>query len=133
MSVSCEFTKYLTGCIQLIDKRLFWKSLMAKWLEQVSQWHVMYCHDLEVMSSNPSRVELWVLGPSVPIASRTWSINTISQCYYFLPQKCKQKSFEFRFEGFKFCRLFCFKGQSIPSLGSYANVYQRRRNAGTNK
>ena len=31
----------------------FWmseKSLMAKWLEQASQWHEMYCHDLEVMS-----------------------------------------------------------------------------------
>ena len=26
---------------------------MAKWLEQASQWHEMYCHDLEVMSSNP--------------------------------------------------------------------------------
>ena len=29
---------------------------MAKWLEQVSQGHKMYCHDLEVMSSNPDRV-----------------------------------------------------------------------------
>ena len=27
---------------------------MAEWLEQVSQWHNMCCHDLEVMSSNPS-------------------------------------------------------------------------------
>ena len=27
---------------------------MAEWLEQVAQWHKMCCHDLEVMSSNPS-------------------------------------------------------------------------------
>ena len=25
---------------------------MAKWFAQVSQWHQMYCHDLEVISSN---------------------------------------------------------------------------------
>ena len=31
---------------------------MAKWLEQESQWHEMYCHDLEVMSSNPIQIEL---------------------------------------------------------------------------
>ena len=29
------------------------QSLMAEWLEQASQWHEVYCHDLEVMSSNP--------------------------------------------------------------------------------
>ena len=34
------------------------KSLRAEWLEQASQWHEMYCHDLEVMSLNPSRVKL---------------------------------------------------------------------------
>ena len=33
---------------------------MAKWLEQASQWHEMYCHDLGVMSSNPGRVVLAV-------------------------------------------------------------------------
>ena len=44
---------------------------MAEWLEQASQWHEMYCHDLEVMSSNPSRVELGVRKPSV--ISRTWT------------------------------------------------------------
>ena len=31
------------------------KSLLAEWLEQASQRHEMYCHDLEVMSSNPGR------------------------------------------------------------------------------
>ena len=31
---------------------------MAEWLEQASQRHEMYCHDLEVMSSNPGQVEL---------------------------------------------------------------------------
>ena len=41
------------------------KSLMAKWLEQASQRHEMYCHDLEVMSSSPDRVELGVCGTSV--------------------------------------------------------------------
>ena len=40
-------------------------SLMAKWLEQKSQIHEMYCHDLEVMSSNSGQVELGVLGTSV--------------------------------------------------------------------
>ena len=34
------------------------KSLMAKWLEQVSQWYEMYCYDLVIMSSSPSGVEL---------------------------------------------------------------------------
>ena len=38
---------------------------MADWLEQVSQWHEMYCHNLEVMSLNPGRVELRVRGTSV--------------------------------------------------------------------
>ena len=41
------------------------KSLMAKWLEQASQLLEMYCHDLEVMSSSPSQVELGVLGTYV--------------------------------------------------------------------
>ena len=33
---------------------------MAEWLEQASQWHEVYCYDLEVMSLNPSRVEFEV-------------------------------------------------------------------------
>ena len=40
---------------------------------KMSQWHGLYCHDLEVMSSNPSRVELGVHGTSV--LSRTWTKN----------------------------------------------------------
>ena len=36
------------------------KSLMAKSLKQASQWHEMYCQDLEIMSLNPSWVELGV-------------------------------------------------------------------------
>ena len=43
---------------------------MAEWLEQASQWHEMYCHDLEVMSLNPSQAELWVL--STFVLSGTW-------------------------------------------------------------
>ena len=35
-------------------------ALMAEWSKQASQWHEMYRHDLEVMNSNPSRVELGV-------------------------------------------------------------------------
>ena len=35
---------------------------MAEWLEQASQWHGMYCHNLEIMSSNPSQVKLEVFG-----------------------------------------------------------------------
>ena len=38
---------------------------MAKGLEQASQWHEMYCHDLEITSLNPDWVELGVLGTSV--------------------------------------------------------------------
>ena len=33
---------------------------MTKWLDQASQSHEMYCHDLEVMRSKPGRVELGV-------------------------------------------------------------------------
>ena len=44
---------------------------MAQRLEQVSQWHEMYCHDLEVMSSSPDQAELGVHGTSV--LSRTWT------------------------------------------------------------
>ena len=47
------------------------KSLMAEWLEQASQWHEMYCHDLEVMSSNPGWVELGVLGSSALSCTRS--------------------------------------------------------------
>ena len=44
---------------------LCYKSLMAEWLEQASQWHKMHCHDLEAISSNPDRVKLGVLSTSV--------------------------------------------------------------------
>ena len=47
------------------------KSLMTEWLEQASQWHEMYCHDLEVMSSNPGQVEIRV--PDISVLSRTWT------------------------------------------------------------
>ena len=45
------------------------QSLMAERLEQASQLHEMHCHDLEVMSSKPSRFELQV--PSTSVISRT--------------------------------------------------------------
>ena len=40
-------------------------SMMAEWLRLVSQGHGMYCHDLEVMGSNPSWVEPKVCYTSV--------------------------------------------------------------------
>ena len=47
------------------------KSLMASWLEQASQGHEVYCHDLEVMSLNPGRVELGVHSRPTSVPSRT--------------------------------------------------------------
>ena len=43
--------------------------LMAEWLGRASQRHEMYCHDLEVMGSNPGSVELGVRGTG------TWCLN----------------------------------------------------------
>ena len=45
---------------------------MVEWIEQASQLHEMYCHDLEVMSSNPSRIERGV-------HSRLLSVLTVSR------------------------------------------------------
>ena len=36
----------------------------TEWLGQASQGHEMYCHDFEVMGSNPSRVKLGVCSAS---------------------------------------------------------------------
>ena len=33
------------------------KSVMAVW-SKVAQWHEMFCHDPEVLSSNPGQVKL---------------------------------------------------------------------------
>ena len=48
---------------------------MAEWLEQASQWHEMYCHDLEVMSVNPSRGQVELGVHSTSVLSRTWTKN----------------------------------------------------------
>ena len=56
-------------------KLLVRKSLMAEWLEQASQWHEMYSHNLEVMSSNPGRIELGVRSTSVLNHILTKNIN----------------------------------------------------------
>ena len=48
---------------------------MAEWLEQASQWHEMYRLNLEVTSSIPGQLELWVCGTSV--LSRTWTKNSV--------------------------------------------------------
>ena len=57
---------------------------MEKWLEQESQWYEMYCHDWEVMSSNPSWIELGVRSTSVQ--SRTWTKNNymLHICLYII-------------------------------------------------
>ena len=50
---------------------------MAKWLEQASQWHEMYCHDLGVMSSNPGRVELggaWYFCPKLYLNKKKYKL-----------------------------------------------------------
>ena len=49
---------------------------MAKWLEQASLWYEMYCHDLEVMSSNPSRVEFGVRSTSALSCACTKNVNS---------------------------------------------------------
>ena len=48
---------------------------MAQWLEQAPQWHEVYCHDLEVMNSNPGRVELGVRSRPTSVLSYTWTKN----------------------------------------------------------
>ena len=42
------------------------KSLMVKWLEQTSQWHEMYCHDLEGEVTDG-----WVVRAGVSV---TWNV-----------------------------------------------------------
>ena len=54
--------------------------MMAEWLEQASQWHKMYYHDLEDMSSNPGQVELRV--SSTFVLSRTWTKHINAIDYY---------------------------------------------------
>ena len=56
------------GCIVLLSKSsLNQKSLMVKCLQQVTQWHEMDCHDLEVMSLNPGRVEFGMYSTSAQV------------------------------------------------------------------
>ena len=43
---------------------------MVKWLEQASQLHEMYCHDLEVMSSNLNEYSEVILDPK----TSSWSV-----------------------------------------------------------
>ena len=60
-------TSHIVHCTCYTNNAIYnaGKSLMAKWLEQASLWHEMYCHDLEVMSLKPGRVELGVRSTSV--------------------------------------------------------------------
>ena len=45
---------------------------LAKWLEQVYQWHEMYNHDLEVMSSILAQIELTVYNTSKSYLNKTY-------------------------------------------------------------
>ena len=61
--ISAEFQFVVPYALALdgmswIHKKTTSKTLMAKWIEQVSQLPEMYCHDLEVVRSNNSLVEL---------------------------------------------------------------------------
>ena len=67
------FTNGIVTIIKVFELKL--KSLMAKWLEQASQWHEMYCHDLWVMNLNPIRIDFAVLSTSV--LNCTWNKNNI--------------------------------------------------------
>ena len=73
-SLSQTFQQQLSSkmlCFLLFNREIKYswgKSLMVTWLEQA--WHEVYCHDLEVMNSIPSWVELGVCSSSV--LSRTW-------------------------------------------------------------
>ena len=58
------------------------ESLMGNWLEQASQWHETYCHDLEVMSSNLGLVELGLSSTSVPSRTSTKNIFIAVQIGY---------------------------------------------------
>ena len=65
------------------------KSLMAEWLEQASQWHEMYYHDLELMSLNPGQVELGV--HSTYVLCRTWTKDIfVTQCLKLLLRALSQ-------------------------------------------
>ena len=57
---------------------------MAEWLEQPSQWHEVYCHDLEAMSSNPGWVELGVRSTSVLSRTRIKILYGHSSDYWVM-------------------------------------------------
>ena len=59
---------------------------MAECLEQASQWHEMYCHDLEVMNSNPAWVELGGQHNSVKVLYLFFYFNQ-----NFISNKMEQK------------------------------------------
>ena len=67
--------------LQNVSMLLGFKSLMAEWLEEASQWHDMYCHDLEAISSNPCQVELGV--HSTSLLSRTWTKHKQKNIYLY--------------------------------------------------
>ena len=60
--------------------------IMAEWSEQASQRHEMHCHDREVLSLDPSLVELGVHSTSV--LHRTGTKKTVScQCISYQPNR----------------------------------------------
>ena len=84
---SIRSTNNIHNIYQMRNIFLSGKSLMVEWLELASQWHGMYCHDLEVMSSNPERVELGVHSTSVLSHTSTQKNQTrvfLSRCINFV-------------------------------------------------
>ena len=64
-------SEYVNRCMTTQTPKEHWESLMAQWLDHSPQWHEMYCHDLEVMSSNPGQVKLGA--DSTSFLSCTWT------------------------------------------------------------
>ena len=60
---------------------------MAEWLQQVSQWHEMYFHVLEVISSNPGQVELGMHSTSVLSRTQTKHMYKNSKWQQLLHEK----------------------------------------------
>ena len=70
---------------------------MAEWLEQASQWHEMYCLDLEVMCSNSSQIELGVHNTSVlstSVQSCTLTKNIIDWIILFCNRRKTRSEIE---------------------------------------
>ena len=102
---------------------------MAKWLEQVSLRHEMYCLDLEVMNLNPCWVKLGVLLSQVVLYGLMFSslsLHYCSSCYlapmcYSLLTVSYQDPGDYRMKGFAVAYTHVETGSSclFPSPSSF--------------